>query len=77
MFPFIIGGKLLNGSKYIISEDVINEYTLHMNLTITRLKKIDFGDYSCSAVNGYGRADGTVTLKGKHKNPIFPPEYPE
>lgn len=36
-----------------------------MNLTITRLKKSDFGEYSCSAVNGYGKAEGIITLKGE------------
>lgn len=56
----------MNSSKYIISEAAINEYALRMNLTITRLKKIDFGEYSCAAANAYGRADGVVTLKGKY-----------
>ncbi|XP_062525074.1 lachesin isoform X2 [Bombyx mori] len=56
-------GKLLNSSKYVISEEILNEYALRMNLTITRLKKNDFGDYTCSAVNGYGRADGAINLK--------------
>ncbi|GBP59590.1 Lachesin [Eumeta japonica] len=57
------GGKLLNGSKYTISEEILNEYSLHMNLTVSRLKKNDFGEYTCSAVNAYGRADGMVVLK--------------
>lgn len=61
----LLGGKLLNSSKYIISEETASEYALRMNLTINRLKKGDFGEYSCSAINGYGRADGTVILKGK------------
>ena len=62
---FILGGKLLNSSKYVISEEVLSEYALRMNLTINRLKKNDFGDYTCSASNGYGNAEGSITLKGK------------
>lgn len=65
LFSIAIGGKLLNGSKYIISEHIINEYSLRMNLTINRLKKSDFGEYTCSSVNAYGKAEGTITLKGK------------
>lgn len=61
---FPLGGKLLNSSKYILSEHNINEYALRMNLTINRLKKSDFGEYACSAVNAYGRAEGVVILKG-------------
>lgn len=60
-----LGVKLLNGSKYIISEEIISEYAVRMNLTITRLKKSDFAEYSCSAVNGYGKAEGIITLKGE------------
>ncbi|KAI5644545.1 immunoglobulin domain-containing protein [Phthorimaea operculella] len=55
--------KLLNSSKYIVSEELINEYSVRMNLTITRLKKMDFGEYSCAAVNGYGIAEGAILLK--------------
>ncbi|KAG6441244.1 lachesin [Manduca sexta] len=57
------GGKLLNSSKYIISEEVLSEYAMRMNLTITRLKKNDFGEYVCSAVNGYGKVEGSILLK--------------
>lgn len=62
---FFLGGKLLNSSKYVISEEILNEYALRMNLTINRLKKNDFGEYTCSAANGYGKAEGIITLKGK------------
>ncbi|XP_063543304.1 lachesin-like [Cydia strobilella] len=58
-----IGGKLMNSSKYIISEEIISEYALRMNLTVTRLKKGDFGEYSCAAANAFGRAEGVITLK--------------
>ncbi|CAH3984851.1 unnamed protein product [Pieris brassicae] len=66
------GAKLLNSSKYIISEDNNhnnqNNYAIRTNLTINRLKKNDFGDYTCSAVNAYGRANSTITLKENHDN---------
>ncbi|CAK1544095.1 unnamed protein product [Leptosia nina] len=58
------GAKLLNSSKYGITEDVLNKYAVRMNLTVNRLKKSDFGEYTCSAVNAYGRANATITLKG-------------
>lgn len=38
-----------------------------MNLTITRLKKSDFDEYTCSAINRYGRSEGVIILKGKFK----------
>ncbi|XP_045496300.1 lachesin-like isoform X2 [Colias croceus] len=57
------GAKLLNSSKYVIAEDNLNKYAVRMNITINRLKKNDFGEYTCSAANAYGRANATITLK--------------
>lgn len=64
---YFVGAKLLNSSDYIISEDPLNEYAMRMNLTINRLKKNDFGEYTCSAANAYGRANATILLKGLSK----------
>ncbi|XP_050746331.1 protein amalgam [Drosophila biarmipes] len=55
--------KLHNGNKYNISEEMINLYTWHLNLTIRRLTKSDFGTYSCSSVNGQGKSEARIRLQ--------------
>ncbi|XP_032571989.1 lachesin isoform X2 [Drosophila sechellia] len=55
--------KLHNGNKYNISEEMINIYTWHLNLTIRHLTKSDFGTYSCSSVNALGKSESLIRLQ--------------
>ncbi|EDW27201.1 GL21154 [Drosophila persimilis] len=55
--------KLHNGNKYNISEEMINLYTWHLNLTIRHLTKSDFGAYSCSSVNALGKSETRIRLQ--------------
>ncbi|KAH8272139.1 hypothetical protein KR018_002179, partial [Drosophila ironensis] len=55
--------KLHNGIKYNISEQMINLYTWHLNLTIRHLTKSDFGAYSCSSVNALGKSEARIRLQ--------------
>ncbi|XP_015012792.2 lachesin [Drosophila erecta] len=55
--------KLHNGNKYNISEEMINLYTWHLNLTIRHLTKSDFGTYSCSSVNALGKSESLIRLQ--------------
>lgn len=56
--------KLHDGSKYIISEGMINSYTWQMNLTIRNLQKSDFGAYTCTSTNALGKQDARIRLQG-------------
>lgn len=56
--------KLHEGSKYIISERLINSYTWQLNLTIKHLQKGDFGEYTCTSVNALGKQDARIRLQG-------------
>ncbi|XP_041566018.1 protein amalgam [Drosophila elegans] len=55
--------KLHNGNKYNITEEMINLYTWHLNLTIKHLTKSDFGAYSCSSVNALGKSESRIRLQ--------------
>ncbi|XP_043660057.1 uncharacterized protein LOC122624512 [Drosophila teissieri] len=55
--------KMHNGNKYNISEEMINLYTWHLNLTIRHLTKSDFGTYSCSSVNALGKSESLIRLQ--------------
>ena len=59
------GEKLLESSKYEISEVPINYYSLHMNLRILNVQKHDFGGYVCASVNALGKVEGGVRLQGE------------
>lgn len=61
----ISGEKLLPGDKYAMSEVPINQYAYQLNMTIRRLDKNDFGSYTCSSENGFGKAEGSVRLQGE------------
>ncbi|XP_011135781.1 lachesin isoform X2 [Harpegnathos saltator] len=60
------GVKLLEDEKHEISEVTINDYAYQLNLTVRRLDRSDFGTYTCSAENTYGKADGTIRLQELH-----------
>lgn len=61
---FTLGIKLLVGEKYNISEVTINDYAYQLNLTVRRLDKSDFGPYTCSAENAFGKTEGSIRLQG-------------
>ncbi|XP_037728694.1 uncharacterized protein LOC119559705 [Drosophila subpulchrella] len=67
--------KIHNGNKYNISEEMINLYTWHLNLTIRHLDKSDFGTYSCSSVNGQGKSESRIRLQ-ELRLPPKPPTTP-
>nr|XP_036677643.1 lachesin [Drosophila suzukii] len=68
--------KIHNGNKYNISEEMINLYTWHLNLTIRHLTKSDFGTYSCSSVNGQGKSESRIRLQ-ELRLPPKPPTTPQ
>ncbi|XP_044731282.1 lachesin-like [Chrysoperla carnea] len=60
------GEKLMEGSKYVMQEFMLNDYSLLMNLTIRSLEQRDFGGYICSSENALGKAEGVVRLQELH-----------
>ncbi|XP_011172102.2 lachesin isoform X2 [Solenopsis invicta] len=57
------GIKILEGEKHGISEAIINDYAYQLNLTVKRLDKSDFGTYTCSAENAFGKTEGSIRLQ--------------
>lgn len=55
--------KILEGEKHGISEATINDYAYQLNLTVKRLDKSDFGTYTCSAENAFGKTEGSIRLQ--------------
>ncbi|KAG7198238.1 hypothetical protein KM043_005642 [Ampulex compressa] len=60
------GVKILPDEKYVISEAAVKDYAYQQNLTIRRLDKSDFGNYTCSAENAFGKANETIRLLELH-----------
>lgn len=60
------GFKILNDEKHDLSEIVVNDYAYQLNLTIRHLDNVDFGSYTCSAENAFGKAEGTIRLQELH-----------
>lgn len=47
---------------------MINDYTRKIELTITNLKREDYGSYTCAAENALGKAEGGIRLQGKENH---------
>lgn len=62
----VLGKKLISGSKYLMTEQYLNEFSMQMNLTVLNLDKHDFGGYVCISSNALGKAEGVVRLQGKN-----------
>ncbi|KAH0955549.1 hypothetical protein HN011_011457 [Eciton burchellii] len=60
------GAKLLEDEKHDISEVTINDYAYQLNLTVRHLDQSDFGTYTCSAENAFGKAEGSIRLQELH-----------
>ncbi|GBP59604.1 Lachesin [Eumeta japonica] len=58
----LLSDKLLENSKFRVSEVALNEYSLWLNLTIVSLAPADYGVYVCSSVNGLGKMESQVSL---------------
>jgi len=58
------GAKLLEDEKHEVSEVTINDYAYQLNLTVRHLDQSDFGTYTCSAENAFGKAEGSIRLQG-------------
>ncbi|XP_063829949.1 neurotrimin-like [Ostrinia nubilalis] len=55
------GEMLLDGPKYIISEER-SSYKVMMKLTIKQFSKHDIGTYNCVSTNSLGKSEGTLRL---------------
>lgn len=62
---FTLGVKLLKDEKHDISEITINDYSYMLNLTVRRLDQYDFGTYTCTAENAFGKVEASIRLQGK------------
>ncbi|XP_065206265.1 lachesin-like [Planococcus citri] len=48
--------------KYIISENVTNDYTFRLTLKIVKVKKSDYGTYKCISKNSIGESEGVIRI---------------
>ncbi|XP_049871179.1 lachesin-like [Pectinophora gossypiella] len=58
----LVSDKLLDNAKLRVTETVVNEYALWMNLTIKSLAPSDFGTYVCASVNALGKMESQVSV---------------
>ncbi|XP_048001131.1 lachesin-like [Leguminivora glycinivorella] len=58
----LVSDKLLENPKFRVTETIVNEYSLWMNLTIKSLAPSDFGTYVCASVNALGKMESQVSL---------------
>lgn len=50
--------------KYVINENVTNEYTFRLTLKLVKLKKSDYGTYKCISKNSIGESEGVIRIYG-------------
>lgn len=58
---------LMNGPKYEITEEVINDYELIMRLTIKNWQESDESHFTCISTNSLGKADGRIQAYSKNQ----------
>ncbi|CAB3235777.1 unnamed protein product [Arctia plantaginis] len=58
----LLSDKLSEDPKLRVSETVMNEYSLWINLTIKSLALGDYGTYVCASVNALGKMESQVSL---------------
>jgi len=63
--PSIIWSSDSNNSLADSFDLVVDNYTMQSNLTLSNLQADDFENYTCIAVNEYGRDDATAILGSK------------
>ena len=56
---------LLNGPKYKIREEIVNEYQRIMHLTVTNWQEVDESHFTCISTNSLGKADGKIQAYSK------------
>ena len=56
----------MNGPKYHIEEEVINDYELVMRLTIKNWQESDESHFTCISTNSLGKADGRIQAYSKY-----------
>lgn len=52
--------------KYVINENVTNDYTFKLTLKIVKVKKSDYGTYKCISKNSIGESEGVIRIHGKY-----------
>ncbi|XP_049693037.2 lachesin isoform X2 [Helicoverpa armigera] len=58
----LLSDKLTENPKLRVSETIMNEYSLWINLTIKSLAPADYGTYVCASVNALGKMESQVSL---------------
>ncbi|KAF9823987.1 hypothetical protein SFRURICE_020253, partial [Spodoptera frugiperda] len=58
----LLSDKLTENPKLRVSETIMNEYSLWINLTIKSLALADYGTYVCASVNALGKMESQVSL---------------
>ena len=57
---------LLDGHKYHIKDEKINDYETIMTLTIKNWQKSDESHFTCISTNSLGKADGKIQAYSKY-----------
>ena len=60
-----LGDKIIPRKGYQIVETSIGSTEVHSSLIIERVSIMDFGAYTCLAVNKKGKAETTIRLHGE------------
>ena len=50
--------------KYVIHENVTNDFTFKLTLVLIQIRKKDYGTYKCISKNSIGESEGTIKIHG-------------